>query len=82
MTQTTTSDIRLRMTKEQKTQIVNLAHAQGYQTVSEFVRSKIFDSDLATHNKLNEILNLLSSDKAKSKMKQERKEHAKEKMHS
>lgn len=59
----TTSDIRIRISEKQKEQLRNLAEAYGYRTISDFVRSRVFNSDLATHSKLNEIIKLLQSRK-------------------
>ena len=55
----TSGDIRIRISEEQKQQLRNLAEGQGYKTISEYCRSKIFDSDLAMHTKINEILQIL-----------------------
>ena len=57
---TTTGDIRIRVSESQKAQLRNLAEANGFRTLSDFIRSKIFDSDLAIHTKLNKILNKLA----------------------
>jgi hypothetical protein len=54
-----TGDLRIRLSKAQKQHLRLLAEAQGYRTLSDFVRFKIFDKDLGTHMKLNEILKIL-----------------------
>lgn len=54
-----TSDIRIRISKKQKENLKNLVEGQGYKTLSDYCRAKIFDKDLATHTKLNEILEIL-----------------------
>lgn len=56
----TTGDIRIRVSQQQKEQLKNLAQAHGFRTLSDFVRSKIFE-DLSTNTKLNEILCLLKN---------------------
>tara|TARA_Y100000310_G_C20513324_1_gene729939 strand:+ start:225 stop:434 length:210 start_codon:yes stop_codon:yes gene_type:complete len=56
---TTTGDIRIRVSKDQKEQLINLAEANGFRTLSDFVRSKIFDKDLSLHSKVNSILSIL-----------------------
>lgn len=58
----TSSDIRIRISESQKAQIKNLAEASGHKTISDYVRSKIFDSDLAIHTKINKILKILEED--------------------
>lgn len=55
----TSSDIRIRISQSQKEQLKNLAEASGYKTISQYVRSKVFDSDLGVHTKLNEIIKIL-----------------------
>lgn len=60
---TTTGDIRIRVSEGQKAQLRNLAEANGFRTLSDFVRSKIFDNDLAVHTKLNKILERLEKEK-------------------
>jgi len=39
----------------------NVAEANGYKTLSGYIRAKIFDGDLAVHNKLNKILERLEN---------------------
>jgi uncharacterized protein (DUF1778 family) len=56
----TSGDIRIRISESQKDQLRNLAEANGFRTLSDFCRSKIFDNDLAMHTKINEILQLLN----------------------
>jgi len=51
-----THDLRLRLNKDEKEIVRNLARAQGFSTITAFVRQKIFDADLSTHQKLNRIL--------------------------
>lgn len=55
---TTSSDIRIRVNAEQKQQLRGLAKGQGFSTISEYVRSKIFN-DLSLHEKLNKILEVI-----------------------
>ncbi|MBI2580724.1 hypothetical protein HYV85_02850 [Candidatus Woesearchaeota archaeon] len=58
MAKTTTSDIRIRLTEQQKKQLLNLAEADGSRSLSDYVRSRIFN-DLSIHKKLDEIINKL-----------------------
>jgi uncharacterized protein (DUF1778 family) len=51
-------DLRIRVSKEQKLRIENLAQFEG-KTLSEFVRSRILTDDLLTHKKLNQIIEML-----------------------
>jgi uncharacterized protein (DUF1778 family) len=53
-------DLRIRVSKDQKARIENLAQSEG-KTLSEFVRSRILMDDLLTHKKLNQIINLLEN---------------------
>ena len=62
MVKPTTGDVRIRVSQEQKQQLLNLSEANGYRSLSDYVRSKIFD-DLSIHRKLNEIINKLEGDK-------------------
>lgn len=54
-----TSDIRIRIDAIQKEQLWNIAQANGHKTLSDYVRSRIFDKDLAIHQKLDEVLKIL-----------------------
>lgn len=56
-------DIRIRLSKNQKDQLINLVEASPYKTTSDFVRAKIFDADLSIHAKLNKILCILQEGK-------------------
>lgn len=51
----TSSDIRIRISNYQKQQLKQLSESQGFKTISDYVRSKVF-SDLSIHDKLNKIL--------------------------
>lgn len=53
-----TSDLRIRINHNQKEQLRNLAEGLGFRTISDYVRSRIFE-DFSIHNKLNEVLVLL-----------------------
>jgi hypothetical protein len=63
----TTGDIRIRISSEQKQQLINLVEASGFRTLSDYCRAKIFDSDLAIHSKVNKILEILGCDKIEKK---------------
>lgn len=54
----TTTDIRIRLTSEQRRRLKNFAEAHGL-SVSEYVRQKVFSHDFSLDIKLNEILTLL-----------------------
>ena len=43
----------------QKEQLRNVAESKGFNTLTSFIRHKLFDGDLGTHHKLNQILNML-----------------------
>lgn len=68
MAEVTTSDIRIRLSRRQKEQLLNLAEADGFRSVSNYVRSRVFD-DLSIHKKLNEIINKLEGENLKAKNK-------------
>ena len=63
----TNGDIRIRVSEAQKQQLRNLSEAEGHRTLSDYVRSKIFNN-LATDTKINEILTLLKNAKAGGKL--------------
>lgn len=69
----TSQDIRIRLSKDQKQRLKNLAEAHGHKTISDFVRSKIFDDDLALHKKINKVIELLEQAEAKGVKKGEHK---------
>lgn len=48
-------DLRIRIDGSQKERLKNISLALGFGSVSDYVRSKIFE-DLTLHSKLNEIL--------------------------
>lgn len=62
MSTSTTGDIRIRISVDQKKQLRNLVEASGFRTLSDFCRFKIFDGDLAIHSKINKILKILEGD--------------------
>lgn len=47
--------IKIRANEEEKRIIQNRAIAEGYKTMSAYGRVKIFENDLSTHKKLNEL---------------------------
>lgn len=51
--------LQIRMSKEQKKQMDQLAKMSGYRTLSQFARSKIFSDTLALERKMNKILEML-----------------------
>ena len=60
---TTNQDIRIRVSTEQKKQLLSLAESNGFSNLSAYVRFKIFQNGLDTHSKLNQILELLGKSK-------------------
>jgi len=64
ISETTTSDIRIRISPHQKTILKEMAENSGFKTISGYVRSKIFDGDLALHSKINKIILLLQKREA------------------
>ena len=64
---TTTRVIKFRVSTKQREILSNLAEAEGYTTLSDYIRNRVFDQDLATHCKLNEILSLLKLNERGSK---------------
>jgi hypothetical protein len=57
--ETTSGDLRIRISKRQKEMLKNIAESKGFSTLSSYVRAQIFD-DLSLHSKINKIINLLS----------------------
>lgn len=56
---------QMRIDKVQYERLLALSSAEGYTTISQYIRSKLFD--LSTEAKLNRILNLLEKNKGSSK---------------
>jgi hypothetical protein len=54
--------LQIRLSASQKEQLTKLADAEGFSTLSDYCRSKIF-SDLSIHTKLNTIMEQLTADK-------------------
>lgn len=52
--------LQIRLSKSQKEQLACIAEAEGFSTLSQYVRAKIF-TDLSIHNKLNQILKKLKT---------------------
>jgi hypothetical protein len=63
-TSSTTYMLRIRLTEEQRQRLEQLAKADGDVTLSNYCRKKLFES-LSTELKLNKILELLNTKKAK-----------------
>ena len=63
-TSSTTYMLRIRLTEEQRQRLEQLAKADGEVTLSSYCRRKLFDS-LSAELKLNKILELLNTKKAK-----------------
>lgn len=55
----TTGDVRIRLTKNQKERLRNLSEGSGHKTLSDYCRSKFFEDDMSLHKKLNKILEIL-----------------------
>jgi predicted DNA-binding protein len=56
--------LRIRLTEEQRQRLEQLAKADGDVTLSNYCRKKLFES-LSTELKLNKILELLDTKRAK-----------------
>jgi predicted DNA-binding protein len=56
--------LRIRLTEEQRQRLEQLAKSDGDVTLSNYCRKKLFES-LSTELKLNKILELLNTKKAK-----------------
>jgi len=63
-TNSTTYMLRIRLTEEQRQRLEQLAKADGEVTLSSYCRRKLFES-LSADLKLNKILELLNTKKAK-----------------
>lgn len=56
----TTSDLRIRVSEEQRRRIKNISQQLGFLTISDYIRFVVLQDDLSLHSKINLILEKLN----------------------
>jgi hypothetical protein len=59
----TTSDLRIRITPEQKRCLLQLVESSGFKSVSDYARARLFGFEFSLDKKINRILELLEGGK-------------------